>query len=383
MGTDTSVKNELNTGTDPGVKKSGKRVLKAVLIALAAVAVLVLSLWLLQRLLVPKYISSSEEGLLVKEYYSYAGCNDVLFVGDCEVYSNFSTVKMWTEYGITSAMRGSPQQLIWHSYYMIEDTLRYETPKVVVYNVLSMKYGEPQKEAYNRLALDGMEWSPVKRQAIRASMMSDESMLSYVFPILRYHSRWSELKAEDVKYMFKTKQLSHNGYVMRVDVKPVPNRLPVAKPLKDDEIKFADMCWEYLDKMRTLCESKGIKLVLIKAPTVEPHWYDEWEAQIVEYADKYGLDYVNFLKEDVLTATGLDYSTDTFDAGQHMNLSGAEKLAVWFGAYLRDNAGLEDHRGDNDLAAKWQSKIDYYEEMKAAQYRQLEEKGTVDSYWGD
>ena len=66
-----------------------------------------------------------------------------------------------------------------------------------------------------------------------------------------------------------------------------------------------------------------------------------------------------------------------------MNLSGAEKLAVWFGAYLRDNASLADHRGDNDLAAKWQSKIDYYEEMKAAQYRQLEENGKVDSYWGD
>jgi hypothetical protein len=381
MGTDTSVKNELNTGTDPDVKKAGKkRGLKVLLIVLATLAVLVLSLWLLQRLLLPKYISSNEEGLLVKEYYDYAGGNDVLFVGDCEVYSNFSPVKMWTEYGITSAIRGSPQQLIWHSYYMLEDTLRYETPKVVVFNVLSMKYGEPQKEAYNRLALDGMKWSSVKQQAIKASMMSDETMLSYVFPILRYHSRWSELKAEDVKYMFSTKQLSHNGYVMRVDVKPVTT-VPREKPLAD--YSFADVCWEYLDKMRTLCESKGIKLVLIKAPTVMPHWYDEWEAQIVDYADKYSLDYVNFLKEEVLTATGLDYSTDTFDAGQHMNLSGAEKLAVWFGAYLRDNAGLADHRGDNDLAAKWQSKIEYYEEMKAAQYRQLEENGKVDSYWGD
>ena len=372
----------MNGGTDTSVKKTGgKQLLKGLLIAFGALTVLVLSLWLLQRLLMPKYISTSEEGLLVKEYYDYAGGNDVLFVGDCEVYSNFSTVKMWTEYGITSAMRGSPQQLIWHSYYMIEDALRYETPKVVVFNVLSMKYGEPQNEAYNRLALDGMRLSPVKLRAARASMMDDESLLSYVFPLLRFHSRWGELKAEDFKYMFGTKQLSHNGYVMRVDVDPAPENPPRGKPLADYD--FADTCWDYLEKMRVLCEKHGIELVLIKAPTISPYWYDEWEVQIDEYAEKHGLRYVNFLEPEIFDATGLDLSTDTFDRGQHMNLAGAEKLAVWFGAWLRDNAGLADHRGDNALAAKWQSKIDYYEKMKAAQYRQLEEKGKVETYWGD
>ena len=91
----------MNGGTDTSVKKAGgKQLLKGLLIAFGALTVLALSLWLLQRLLMPKYISTSEEGLLVKEYYDYAGGNDVLFVGDCEVYSNFSTVKMWTEYGM-------------------------------------------------------------------------------------------------------------------------------------------------------------------------------------------------------------------------------------------------------------------------------------------
>ena len=87
------------------------------------------------------------EGRLIADYYDHAGGNDVIFIGDCECYENISPIKMWEEYGITSYIRGSAQQLIWQSYYLLEETLKYETPKAVVFNVLSMKYNEPQNEA--------------------------------------------------------------------------------------------------------------------------------------------------------------------------------------------------------------------------------------------
>ena len=44
----------------------------------------------------------------------------------------------------------------------------------MVFNVLAIKYDEPQKEAYNRMTLDGMRWSSSKVGSIRASMMEDE-----------------------------------------------------------------------------------------------------------------------------------------------------------------------------------------------------------------
>ena len=89
--------------------------LKIFLLALC----LILSLWLLQRLLVPKYIEQNEEGVLAGEYYANAGSNDVLFVGDCEVYSNFSPITLWQEDGITSITRGTPSQTIWQRYHII------------------------------------------------------------------------------------------------------------------------------------------------------------------------------------------------------------------------------------------------------------------------
>lgn len=175
----------------------------------------VLALYFAQALLMPKYMSNVKEGALIAEYYKAPKNNDVIFIGDCEVYENISPVTLWQEYGITSYIRGSAQQLIWQSYYLLEETLRYETPKVVVFNVLSMKYNEPQNEAYNRMTLDGMKWSDSKAASIRASMTEKESFISYVFPLLRFHSRWSALTKEDFRYMFSKDTVSYNGYLMQ------------------------------------------------------------------------------------------------------------------------------------------------------------------------
>ena len=95
------------------------------------------TLYLLQCLLVPKYASSVVEGNLIAEYYQEEMDHDVLFIGDCEVYENFVPAYLWEEYGINSFIRGSAQQLIWQSYYLLEDALRYEKPEVVIFNVLS------------------------------------------------------------------------------------------------------------------------------------------------------------------------------------------------------------------------------------------------------
>lgn len=336
-----------------------------------AVAVLTLgSLFLLQRLLEPKYVEDVVEGALIAEYYeeekdSDVREHDVVFIGDCEVYENFSPAVLWQEYGINSYIRGSAQQLIWQSYYLLEDTLRYETPKVIVFNVLSLKYNEPQKEAYNRMTLEGMKWSLSKVKSIQASMTDSEHFLDYVFPILRYHSRWSDLDKEDVEYLFRSRRVSHNGYYMRVDVKPAEN-VPAGQPLAD--YSFGENAMSYLDKMTELCEEKGIQLVLIKAPSLYPYWYDEWEEQVEAYAEEHGLLYVNFL--ELTEEAGIDFSQDTYDAGLHMNLSGAEKLSRYFGQILTEETAVTDRRDEPALCEAWEKKLAEYELDKEEQYRQ-------------
>ena len=223
---------------------------KKIIRVLAVVLIPIVCLYLLTLLLTPKYVSDIPEGSMVEEYYDSSKNHDVLFLGDCEVYENISTVKMWEEYGITSYIRGSSEQLIWQSYYLLEDTLKYETPKVVVLNVLAMSQAEAKSEAYNRMTLDGMRWSVSKLNSIKESMTDEETLLSYVFPLIRYHSRWSELTFDDVRYMFSKPKVTSNGYLMQVGVRPVTT-VPKVQPLAN--YRFSDRNYEYLDKIRTLC----------------------------------------------------------------------------------------------------------------------------------
>ena len=336
------------------------------------------SLWLLQRLLMPKYMGDIVEGALISEYYKETTDHDVIFVGDCEVYENFSPITMWEDYGITSYIRGSAQQLIWQSYYLLEETLEYEKPEVVVFNVLSMKYDTPQKEAYNRMTLDGMKWSKSKEDDIRASMMEDEEFADYVFPILRYHSRWQELTSDDFKYLFTRRPVSQSGYYMRIDVKPAQT---FPKPKKLANYEFGENSWKYLEKMRKLCEEKGIQLILVKAPSLYPAWYDEWEDQIEEYAKTYELPYYNFL--DLTDEVGIDFTKDTYDGGLHLNLSGAEKMGAYFGKILREEFQVPDRRNDEKIASVWAEKCAAYYDMEKRQQEELDTYGYLKMFNSD
>lgn len=323
-------------------------------------------LWLIQALLVPKYMSVSPEGALTGEYYANAGGNDVIFIGDCEVYENFSPITLWTEYGIPSYIRGSAQQTIWQSYYLLEETLRYETPKVVVFNVLSMKYDSPQstgnpekREAYNRMTLDTMNWSLSKWKAVCASMTEEEDLLTYLIPLLRYHDRWSALTREDITYWLSREPVAHNGYLMQTGVCPVTNEY-VQPPLAD--YRFGQTSWDYLNRMADLCESSGVQLVLIKAPSLYPLWWDAWDAQISDYAEEKGLLYINML--NYRQQIGIDWSADTYDAGLHLNVFGAEKLTHWFGQILSSECGLPDRRNNVALSEIWSEKVTRYTDEK-------------------
>lgn len=328
----------------------------------AILLLMIVLLWLMQCLLVPKYMSEIPEGALIAEYYNETVEHDVIFVGDCEVYENFSPIVLWEQYGISSYIRGSAQQLIWQSYYLLEDMYRYETPDVVVFNVLSMKYDEPQSEAYNRMSIDGMRLSSSKLGAIRASMTDEEDAITYIFPLLRYHSRWSEIGKEDFEYMFKRDILGHSGYLMQTGVRPV-GEMPAPIPLENYE--FSDVCWDYLDRMRELCEEHGSEFVLIKAPSLYPHWYEEWEEQIITYAEKYGLKYYNLL--EMCDVIGIDWTVDTYDMGLHLNVSGAEKLSAYFGEILVRDFDLDDNRSNSEMALVWTDKCEKY-------YNEKEEK---------
>lgn len=348
---------------------------RRIITVIAVTVITVAALYFLQCLVVPKYQTGIVEGSMTAEYYNADTKHDVVMIGDCELYENISTVTLWEKYGISSYIRGSAQQLMWHSYYLLEDTLKHEKPAVAVFNVLSLKYNKPQSESYNRMTIDGMKWSSSKIDCINASMTDEEKLIEYVFPLLRYHSRITELTEDDFKYLFKRNKVTHNGYYMRVDTKP---QKPFPDPMPLADYTLGEYAMSYLRKTVQLCKENGVQLVLIKAPIEYPHWYDEWDKQIEEFAKENELLYLNFIP--LMEEIGLDMSVDTYDAGLHLNTAGAEKFAEYFGAWLKDNTDIPDRRNDSEYSEQWKKITEEYEKMKAHQYYELETYGELMSY---
>lgn len=329
-----------------------KKVIKTIFILIIFILIFVF----LNILLEPKYADTLVEGSMISQYYSEPKDHEVIFIGDCEVYANFSPMFMYEQDGIKAYVRGSSQQMIWQSYYILKETLKYETPKVVVLNVNSMRYGKDSdkvSEAYNRLTIDNMKWSKEKVKIINESMTDEETFLSYVFPILRYHSRFDELTKEDLEYLFKDKTNTYNGFLVNKNIKPAQN-LPTKRKLANYE--FNTECYEYLDRITNLCKENDIKLVLIKAPSLYPYWYDEYDEQIRTYAEEHGIDYYNLLEN--IEEIGIDYSVDTYDGGLHLNLTGATKLSKYFSKILSNNYNLADYSGDK----VYDKKLEQYKE---------------------
>ena len=99
------------------------------------------------------------------------------------------------------------------------------------------------------------------------------------------------------------------------NVKPVTN-LPTKRKLANYE--FPEECIEYLDKIVELCKDNDIKLVLIKAPSVYPYWYEEYDENVEEYAEENEIDYYNLVEK--ADEIGLDYQTDTYDGGNYQDI---------------------------------------------------------------
>lgn len=354
--------------------KKDSQVLKRIIITLVLVVLSGAILWFVQRLLMPKYQVGVIEGSFTEEYYRENVPHDVIFFGDCDAYESYSPIKMYEEYGISAYIRGSGEQYICQSYYLLKDVLRTETPKVVVLSVHNLQFDVPRNEAYNRMTLDGMRWSQDKVDAINASMTEGETFASYMFPILRYHDRWSELTKTDIEHVFSKDITSHNGYYMRCDIKPQGNFPPSMALVNYD---FGENAMSYLDKIRVLCEENGIELLLVRAP-IEYGWYEQWDQNVEEYAEQYGLTYLNF--NDYKDEIGLDMSVDTYDAGLHLNIYGAEKLSVYFGQYLVDHYDLTDYREVPEVAAEYEKDIEFYNSMRDDQLYEIETYGELKSY---
>lgn len=267
---------------------------------------------------------------------------DVLVLGSSQLVYGISSMRLLEEYGISAFSCATGEQPVLCAYFYLKEMEKKQDIKTVIYD-MSMLYEEEQ-EARFRKTLDSSPISINKLQTILEHRKSGiaESTWTYVFPIMKYHSRWDELTKKDYDYKGLNTEV-FKGNIMSPEVahKVSYDKVIVDNDEIDDSIQMDEAEVKYFREMVQYCEDQGIDLVLIKTPKLT--WNKTCMLGAQALADEYGLEYMDFNREELLTASGIDVATDFWN-GDHLNIRGAEKLTDYLADYLLEHYEFEDGR---------------------------------------
>lgn len=289
---------------------------------------------------------------------------DVVILGNSDAQKGISTMTLWEKYGISSYNLGTPLQTSWTSYYLLQEICKYQKPKLVVYETDSLFEEKDRRKVQLRKVYDNMKLSANKVKAVLDSSYNNSvyGILSYAFPLIKFHSRWNELDKDDFKYAYCdyedqlkgyqicTKGKAHkkgNKYLTENDKDVVLNNMP-------------EQSEEYMQKIVDLCKQNNINLVLVEVPSASS-WSYKKSNIVSDFAKKNSVEFLdlNLNYEDF----GFDWKKDTQDKGNHLNTSGAEKVASYLGDIMSKKYQI-NNRKSNPNYFKWNEDLKIYEELK-------------------
>lgn len=353
--------------------------------------------WGAQRIVMPKYYypnttvaeaaSRIYRGFLDEEKDSI----EAIFAGTSHMTYSVSPVELYEEYGFTSYNLASARQPLAVARYALQTALKTQDPKVFVLDVSSL-FTDFYDGAGFKYVTEQVPLSAEKLQLLQEmSTLSDDEddMVSGLFPMINYHSRWKELDENDFTYLKDSDHFFTKGYYL--NVKEIPSYIDVdymnneaqemiADNLKvtytweeqqlstekeDDELyeaNVSDYNLQVLLDIADICEENGVKLLLVKIPVVDSpamymsSWTEKRSAVVKEIAEEYKLDYLDMVYD---VDCGIEWLTDTADGGGHLNFLGAEKVTHILGQYLVENYKLEQQE-----YTAWDKDTKLYDDLK-------------------
>ncbi|MCE5257641.1 MAG: hypothetical protein LLG44_01095 [Chloroflexi bacterium] len=289
---------------------------------------------------------------------------DVLFLGSSRIECSVSPLSLWHAHGITSYSLATPLQSPLVSYYYLREALRYQDVQIVVIEP-KLLYREQAVDEHEDSYRNTLDYMPLSLNKLRAaadivSYSQSQTLLSYALPLLRYHSRWSNLTAGDLQLNL-VQEHSLKGFV------PVYTKLDASAPQDDEEsdtLSFTPFGEDYMNRIAALCKEHGVTLVLVQPPDIV--WNQGMSSQIDAWAASWDLPFVDYNTPENLAALDLVEETDFFHPS-HVNIRGAEKLTAHLGDYLAEHYALPDHRGD-PAYSKWDTDYAHYMQQKASRF---------------
>lgn len=320
------------------------------------ILLLVILGWL-TSVFIPKWITGTSVSRLSDEFFHLPKDTvEVGVIGSSQLVNGISCARFVEKYGISAYSCAVGEQPVLCSWFYLLELYRTQHIKTVIYDT-SMLY-EPEQEVRFCKTLDTAPMSLNKMKLILERGKSEESssFFSYLFPLLRYHSRWDELKRRDFGYdKTNTNMFYGNIMISGVNREAVLSKICVDDEIPKDGVTMDPAELSAFQKIVAFCEEKGIKLILIKTPKTT--WESAKTIGCRELAKEYGLTYIDFNEAKNLEAMGFDITNDMAN-WDHLNVRGADKLTDYLAQYLLAEDNYIDCRT-----------MDYYDVQKGKKYK--------------
>ena len=274
---------------------------------------------------------------------------DVLLIGSSRIMCGIYPLLLWEDHGIAAFDCAGSAQVIAQSYFQLKDALNYQSPRLVVVDVSTVANGNVYigAESFVHTQLDHMR-SPLVRLSAIFTLVPKKDWVEYLFPIVKYHTRWNEVRAED----FNMPPDICRGAVVYTGFSEKEEVLPPELIARTEAGELYDIPELYLRKTVALCRKAGAEVLFVNLPCVRDAEFQRAYNAVDALAEELGVPYINYLYEESL---GLDYEAEMFDTA-HLNSAGAEKLTAALGAYIRENYDIPDRRGDAAYA-RWDADL--------------------------
>lgn len=360
--------------------------------ALACFVIGIVLFFIIQEIFTP----NDDEDLFISGFYDLEEESiDALFLGTSHVHAGISPMKIYEDTGVCTYVLGTAVQPIEFSYILLKEALKTQMPKVVFLDVSMMTYRKPDS-VYYRKTMDVMPLNAalVEMAEVYADHPYGDGFWSAIFPIIKYHSRWSELTEADFELTIDASLFFTKGQYISSWVNPgssvedVDNDINEKLEIQDGSIIYregdavyeesvytpkyttemhADFL-EYFPKIKALCDENDVELVLIKIPISNVSHYNGWNRVKSEMAHE-------FAEENDVTFIDLTYDvelinheTDYRDWGYHLNILGAEKVSAYLGEWMVENIdGL-----NTDGNADYDASLETYRVVRDVAYFQAE-----------
>lgn len=361
---------------------------------------------ILQNVFVPKrfpYVVEYDGGKLKYFYNEKKESIDVIICGTSHPGRAILPMELYEKYGLKTYNFATSVQPIEVTYYILQEVLKTQTPKVLIWDISNLFYKDSNTPELWRWqhSLDDMPLSKNKillaQEYLNKYDEAKETITQLLFPLLGYHTRWKELSWQDFKlnnnklYYGKGGNITSivsNGDTSIETMNTITNELiknnrKIVYEYNDGEfnewneesvlyntdISLSNIEW--FEKIKELCTTNNIQLLAVKIPTVgAPQWHNSaWTKErynkVRALCDEYNIAYYDLLYE---TNLDIDYKTDSYDGGPHLNFRGAQKASVNLGNYLISHYSLSQEHND-----QWDKDLISYQKVRKVALLELEQ----------